>query len=126
MRCRDPRSAPRLPALAEDGTPVARGPGRWAVRHFRTLKEVFHLYLDPAGVLRTDHDIRFLGLLVVRAAIRVFVRVAVVAAGIVLAVAAAPVTLVAAYAASFILPVLISDKALKGRNASMSKTNTVP
>ncbi len=45
---------------------VARGPERWAVRHFRTLREVFHLYLDPAGVLRTDHDVRFLGLLVVR------------------------------------------------------------
>lgn len=45
---------------------VARGPGRCAVRHFRTLKEVFHLYLDPAGVLRTDHEIRFLGLPVVR------------------------------------------------------------
>lgn len=45
---------------------VAWGPGRLAARHFRTLKEVFHLYLDPAGVLRTDHEIRFLGLLVVR------------------------------------------------------------
>jgi len=42
---------------------------------------------------------RYLGLLAVRAAIRVLVRVAVVAAGLALAVAAAPVTLVAAYAA---------------------------
>src|SRR5207244_1303670 len=45
---------------------VARGLGRWAVRHVRTLEEVFHLYVDPAGVLRTDHEIRFLGLPVVR------------------------------------------------------------
>jgi len=45
---------------------VARRPGRWAVRHFRTLREVFHLHIDPAGALRSDHDIRFLGLLVVR------------------------------------------------------------
>jgi hypothetical protein len=41
---------------------------------------------------------RYLGLLAVRAAIRVLARLAVVAAGIALAVAAAPVTLVAAYA----------------------------
>lgn len=45
---------------------VARSPGRWAVRHFRTLREMFRLYVDPAGELRTDHEIRFLGLLVVR------------------------------------------------------------
>jgi hypothetical protein len=38
----------------------------WKVRYIRTLHEVFHLYLDREGTLRTDHTVRFLGLTVFR------------------------------------------------------------
>jgi hypothetical protein len=34
----------------------------WAVRYIRTLREIFHVYLDRQGVLRTDHVVHFLGL----------------------------------------------------------------
>jgi len=38
----------------------------WKVRYLRTLHEVFHVYVDHEGALRTDHTIRFLGLTVLR------------------------------------------------------------
>jgi hypothetical protein len=31
------------------------------VRYIRTLRETFHVYVDPQGTLRTDHTVRFLG-----------------------------------------------------------------
>jgi hypothetical protein len=34
----------------------------WRVRYLRTLREVFHVYVDRLGTLRTDHTVRFLGL----------------------------------------------------------------
>lgn len=40
--------------------------GRWRVRYVRTLHEVFHVYVDGEGILRTDHIIHFLGLTVLR------------------------------------------------------------
>jgi hypothetical protein len=45
---------------------VEAGPGHWRVRYLRTLHEFFHVWLDEAGVLRTDHTVRFLGLTVLR------------------------------------------------------------
>jgi hypothetical protein len=33
----------------------------WRVRYIRTLREVFHVYVDAQGTLRTEHRIRFLG-----------------------------------------------------------------
>jgi hypothetical protein len=45
---------------------VEQGSGKWCVRYIRTLHEVFHVYLDAEGVLRTDHIIYFLGLTVLR------------------------------------------------------------
>jgi hypothetical protein len=45
---------------------VELGSGKWRVRYIRTLHEVFHVYLDAEGVLRTDHIIHFLGLTVLR------------------------------------------------------------
>jgi hypothetical protein len=38
----------------------------WRVRYIRTLREYFHVYVDGAGVLRTEHTVRFLGLTVLR------------------------------------------------------------
>jgi hypothetical protein len=45
---------------------VEAGPEQWRVRYLRTLHEVFHVWVDEAGVLRTDHTVRFLGLTVLR------------------------------------------------------------
>lgn len=45
---------------------VEAGPGHWHVRHFRRLREFFHLYLDARGALRTDHMVKYLGLTVFR------------------------------------------------------------
>jgi len=45
---------------------VEAGPGAWKVRAFTTLHEIFHVYMDEEGVLRTDHEIRFVGLTVLR------------------------------------------------------------
>lgn len=45
---------------------VERGPDRYQVRYLKTLQEVFHVYVDREGVLRTDHSIRYLGLPVMR------------------------------------------------------------
>lgn len=39
---------------------------RWKVRYIRSLREFFHVYLDPNGVLRTEHLVRFLGFTVLR------------------------------------------------------------
>ena len=36
------------------------------VRHLRSLQELFHVYVDERGDLRTDHDVRFMGLNVLR------------------------------------------------------------
>jgi hypothetical protein len=36
------------------------------VRHLRSLQELFHVYVDERGDLRTDHSVRFLGLSVLR------------------------------------------------------------
>jgi hypothetical protein len=38
----------------------------WHVRYIRTLRELFHVYLDRQGILRTDHSVRFLGMPVLR------------------------------------------------------------
>ncbi len=45
---------------------IERGPDHYQVRYLRTLHEVFHVYTDNEGVLRTDHSIRYLGLPVMR------------------------------------------------------------
>ncbi len=45
---------------------VEAGPKAWKVRAFTTLHELFHVYLDEEGVLRTDHEIRFVGLTILR------------------------------------------------------------
>jgi len=42
------------------------GPDHWIVRHVRSLRELFHVYVDPEGVLRTDHTVFFLGLTIIR------------------------------------------------------------
>ena len=42
------------------------GKDAWRVRNFKTLHEVFHVYVDEDGVLRTDHTITFLGLTILR------------------------------------------------------------
>lgn len=45
---------------------VASGPDHLYVRNFTTLHEVFHVYEDREGILRTDHTISFLGMTIVR------------------------------------------------------------
>lgn len=45
---------------------VEAGPKSWKVRAFTTLHEIFHVYVDEEGVLRTDHEIRFVGLTILR------------------------------------------------------------
>jgi hypothetical protein len=42
------------------------GPDHFIVRHVRSLRESFHLYVDKEGVLRTDHTVLFLGLSIIR------------------------------------------------------------
>jgi hypothetical protein len=42
------------------------GPEHYIVRHVRSLREVFHVYVDAEGVLRTDHSVFFLGLTIIR------------------------------------------------------------
>ena len=41
-------------------------PGHYIVRHVRTLREIFHVYVDDEGVLRTEHSVLFLGLTIIR------------------------------------------------------------
>ena len=45
---------------------VEAGPSAWKVRAFTTLHEIFHVYVDEEGLLRTDHEIRFVGLTILR------------------------------------------------------------
>jgi hypothetical protein len=45
---------------------VAAGPDHLYVRNFTTLHEIFHVYEDQEGILRTDHTISFLGMTIVR------------------------------------------------------------
>jgi len=40
--------------------------GKWYVRYLRTLKELFHVFIDSQGTLRADHTVRFLGLRILR------------------------------------------------------------
>ncbi|BCM89869.1 hypothetical protein IAD21_01718 [Abditibacteriota bacterium] len=39
---------------------------RWRVRYLASLHEKLHLYIDPKGILRTDHNISFMGLTILR------------------------------------------------------------
>jgi hypothetical protein len=45
---------------------VESGADHWRVRNFKTLHEIFHVYADDDGVLRTDHEITFVGLTILR------------------------------------------------------------
>ena len=45
---------------------IASGKKHLRVRNFKTLHELFHVYEDQEGVLRTDHKISFLGMTIVR------------------------------------------------------------
>lgn len=45
---------------------VEIGSDVWKVRYFSTLHEIFHVYVDPDGILRTDHEVHFVGLTVLR------------------------------------------------------------
>jgi len=45
---------------------VEAGPDAWKVRCFTTLHEIFHVYVDEDAILRTDHEIHFLGLTILR------------------------------------------------------------
>ncbi len=45
---------------------VEAGPNAWKVRAFTTLHEIFHVYVDQDNILRTDHEIRFVGLTILR------------------------------------------------------------
>jgi hypothetical protein len=45
---------------------VESGAEHWRVRNFTTLHELFRVYVDPDGVLRTDHKISFVGLTILR------------------------------------------------------------
>jgi hypothetical protein len=42
------------------------GPDHYIVRHVRSLRELFHVYVDAEDVLRTDHTVFFLGLSIIR------------------------------------------------------------
>jgi hypothetical protein len=45
---------------------VRSGTDHWRVRYVKTLHELFHVYVDDEGVLRTEHTISFLGLTIIR------------------------------------------------------------
>jgi hypothetical protein len=45
---------------------VESGTEHWRVRNFKTLHEIFHVYADEDGILRTDHEITFVGLTILR------------------------------------------------------------
>ncbi|HWN74840.1 MAG TPA: hypothetical protein VNO13_03800 [Candidatus Udaeobacter sp.] len=45
---------------------VESGAEHWRVRNFKTLHEIFHVYADEDGVLRTDHEITFVGHTILR------------------------------------------------------------
>jgi hypothetical protein len=42
------------------------GADHYIVRHVRSLRELFHVYVDAEEVLRTDHTVFFLGLSIIR------------------------------------------------------------
>jgi hypothetical protein len=42
------------------------GPNHYIVRHVRSLRELFHVYVDEESGLRTDHTVFFLGLSIIR------------------------------------------------------------
>jgi hypothetical protein len=50
----------------------ARGADRVRVWQIRTLREHFRVYVDDAGLLRCDHDVRFLGLPVLKLHYKMF------------------------------------------------------
>ena len=45
---------------------VESGAEHWRVRNFATLHEIFHVYADEDGILRTDHEITFVGLTILK------------------------------------------------------------
>jgi hypothetical protein len=45
---------------------VDAGPDHWRVRNFTTLHELFHVYVDGEGILRVDHTVSFLGIVIIR------------------------------------------------------------
>jgi hypothetical protein len=45
---------------------VDGGPNHWRVRNFTTLHELFRVYVDSEGTLRTDHTVSFLGITIIR------------------------------------------------------------
>ena len=45
---------------------VDAGPHHWRVRNFTTLHELFRVYVDDEGVLRTDHTVSFLRFTIIR------------------------------------------------------------
>ena len=45
---------------------VESGEDYWRVRNFKTLHEIFRVYADEDGILRTDHQITFVGLTILR------------------------------------------------------------
>ena len=45
---------------------VESGPDHWRVRNFRSLHELFHVYVDDEDILRVDHKISFVGLTILR------------------------------------------------------------
>ena len=45
---------------------VDSGPDHWRVRNFTTLHELFRVYVDDEGVLRTDHTVSFVGLTIIQ------------------------------------------------------------
>jgi hypothetical protein len=45
---------------------VDGGADHWRVRNFTTLHELFRVYVDGEGVLRTDHTVSFLGITIIR------------------------------------------------------------
>ena len=45
---------------------IGSGADRLRVRYIKTLHELFHVYVDEEGVLRTEHTVSFLGLTIIR------------------------------------------------------------
>jgi hypothetical protein len=45
---------------------VESGKEHLRVRNFKTLHEIFHVYEDREGILRTDHTISFMGMTIVQ------------------------------------------------------------
>ena len=45
---------------------AASGADHWRVRYVRTMHELFHVYVDNENILRVDHTISFLGMVIIR------------------------------------------------------------